>query len=88
MLWNLELKECDANAIAQKDKLFDIRCNNLGYQKGDRIKYTVIENESLLHPWEIEEHPLNDILFEITYVSNNYGLKDNYVVLGIREIGS
>lgn len=32
------------------------------------------------------KHPITDKVYEITYVLNGWGLKNGYVVFGIREV--
>jgi hypothetical protein len=58
------------------DKLFEIRNNDRGYQKGDTVSY--YENK----PLQRMKHT-----YEITYVSN-YCQRDNNVVFGERHIES
>lgn len=78
-----ELKiRCDfANAIIDGDKTFEIRENDRGFQKGDKVKFTVLDYSGV----EYYSHTLCRRMYEITYVLNGWGLKNNYVVFGIRE---
>lgn len=72
-----------ADEIINGNKSFEIRKNDRGYQKGDFIKFRVIEKHE-----NIElgiEHLLRDKLYEITYVLSGWGLKKDYVVLAIKE---
>ena len=75
-----KIREPFADAILSGDKTFEIRENEEGYQKGDVIRFKVFASEYFSHP----EHPLNDKLYEITYVLSGWGLQDGYVALGIR----
>ena len=82
MTHELKILECYADAKVAGDKLFEIRDNqDKGFQKGDRIKYEVIDSLGL----SIVDHPLKYKEYEITYVTN-YNQKDGYVVFGEKEI--
>lgn len=80
MIHNIKLQKEFADAVLSGDKCFEIRYNDRGYQKGDYVKFKVMDGT-------FEElHPLNERTFEITYIINGWGLKDNYVVFGIRKV--
>ena len=70
-----------ADAVLCGDKNFEVRLNDRGYQKGDRVIFNVISGI-------IEKnHPLNDITFEITYVLGSFkGLADGWVAFGIKPV--
>ena len=80
----LKIKEDYADAVLSGDKNFEIRYNDRAYQKGDRIKYRVMERNSEVA--EIPEHGLNDAVYEITHVHSGLGLMQSYVVLAIRPV--
>ena len=63
-----------------KLKCFEISFNDRGFQKGDHVKFIVINKNG-----EEIEHYLSYVEFVITYVLNGFGLKDGYVVFGIKE---
>lgn len=65
-------------------KPFEIRENDRGYQTGDHIKF--IPYDSKICPSLKPNHPIADKEYEITYVLNGWGLKNGYVVFGIREV--
>lgn len=69
-----------ADAILDGSKTFEIRQNDEGYQKGDIIKFNVVDD------WKITQHlhGLNDKLYEITYVLSGWGLQEGFVALGIK----
>ena len=74
----LDIAFCDA--VLSGEKSFEVRLNDRGYQKGDRIKFLSVEHS--LHAYhEIEKHE-----YEITYVLNGWGIKNGYVVFGIKEV--
>lgn len=81
MIHCLKIQEEFADAVISGDKCFEIRLNDRGYQRGDYIKFTVMEGSFK------KQHLLNECAFEITYVLNGWGIKEDYVVLGIKEVG-
>jgi len=77
----IKLNEEFADTVLSGDKCFEIRYNDRGYQKGDIVKFKVVDYcgcETV--------HILNDIPFEITYVLNGWGLKEDFVAFGIKRI--
>ena len=77
----LKIQEEFADAVYVGDKTFELRYNDCGYQKGDLIKFQAIDDiKSKTY------HPINNLLYEITYVINGWGLKEEYVALAIREV--
>lgn len=85
MTHEIKLLAAFADAVLSGEKTFEVRYNDRGYQKGDLIKFKVVDNCFLLGI----PHPLNDKQYEITYIIRgcNWGLKDGYVVFSIREVG-
>jgi len=80
MLHHLKLNDNFADAVLSGEKNFEIRQNDRGFQKGDQVDFTVVNRIGMAI-----DHPLNDRVFDITYVLNGWGLKDNYCVFGIRK---
>lgn len=77
----LKIQEEFADAVYVGDKTFELRYNDRGYQKGDLIKFQAIDDcKSRTY------HPINNLLYEITYVINGWGLKEEYVALAFREV--
>lgn len=74
----LLLNLCDD--VLSGDKTFEIRENDRGYQKGDRVVFEPYNPSDLF-----VKHPISDKVYEITYVLSGWGLKNGYVVFGIRE---
>lgn len=72
--------------VLMGEKRFEIRENDRGYQKGDRVRFKVVGE-----PFNANEtnrkKALEKLEYEITYVINGWGLKNGYVVFGIDEIG-
>lgn len=83
MLHELKIYENFADAIVCGDKTFEIRENDRGFQKGDRVKFMVLDR---VYSASVYSHPLCEKVFEITYVINGWGLKNGFVVFGIREV--
>ena len=71
----LKLQHYFCDAILNGEKTFEIRFNDRGYQKGDRVKFIPIG-------WR---HAISEKEYEITYVLNGWGLENGYVVFAIKE---
>lgn len=76
----LKLYKEYADPVHNGEKTFEIRYNDRGYQKGDLIQFHVIDGA-----YEVD-HPLNNEIFEITYVLSGWGVIDNWVALSIKKI--
>lgn len=74
----LSTEFCDAVLCGEKP--FEIRKNDRGYQKGDRIKFIPIDNSTCL----IQRHAIAQMEYEITYVLSGWKIKEGYVALGIK----
>lgn len=84
MTHELKLLEQYAGAVKDGEKTFEIRYNDRGYQKGDKIRFKVMENVSfaasdLSFRYELPE-------YEITYVHSGLGMAENYVALAIKPV--
>lgn len=66
-------------AVLSGEKCFEVRYNDRGYQKGDVIKFKVVDG--------LESKPsvLDYLAFEITYVLSGWHIEQDYVVFGIRR---
>ena len=84
MTHKLKIRESFADAITVGEKTFEVRENDRGFQKGDRVCFTVIDSLNV----PLARHPLHEMTFEITYVLSGWGIKDGYVVFGIKELKS
>lgn len=80
MIHQVKIRTSFAKAILDGDKTFEIRENDRGYQKGDILHFTPVDNYNI-KVWSIDEFEA-----EITYVLSGWGLKDGYVALGIKVI--
>ncbi len=82
MTHDLHISECFAEPVLSGEKSFEVRYNNdRGFQKGDKVQFTVVDDINI----PIMFHPLNKETFVITYVLSGYGLKEDYVVFGIKK---
>lgn len=82
MIHNIKLREEFANAVFSGEKNFEVRWNNRGYQKGDEIRFRVVDKMGI----RIEHELSGDgVAYEITYVLSGWGIKEGYVVFGIRR---
>ena len=79
---NLKIRKDFAGAVYSGEKTFELRENDRGFQKGDLIRFNVIDK--LMGTPRV--HPLNHMEYEITYILNGWGLKENYVVLAIKPV--
>ena len=79
---HIKLLEAFAYDVLSGNKTFEIRFNDRGYQKGDLVRFKVIDKAGM----RLLGHPLNNELFMITYVINGYGLENGYVVFGIKRV--
>ena len=67
------------DSVLSGDKSFEVRFNDRGYQKGDYVKFWVTDRKNV-------DEPLDEKLFEITYVLSGWHIEPNYVVFGIRPV--
>ena len=79
----IKILEDFTDAVLSGDKTFEILENDRGYQKGDCVRFVVVDKSGVK-----VKHPLsgNNFAYEITYVINGWGLKEGYVVFGIRRM--
>ena len=87
MLHEIKIKMSYADAILEGRKNFEVRVNDRGYNAGDNVQYTVVENNGTFTE-EARSHELNQKKYAITYVQSGLGLKEEYVVFGIREVNA
>ncbi len=73
----LDVEFCDA--VLNGDKNFEIRINDRGFQKGDYIKFIPVRGSLSI------AHEIAEAIFEITYVLNGHGLKEDFVCLAIKK---
>ena len=77
----IKLYEAFCNPVLHGDKTFEVRFNDRNYQTGDYVKFIPIDDDGIEF-----EHAVEHKTYEITYVLGGWGLKDGYVVFGIKEV--
>lgn len=82
MIHHLKISDKFADAVLNGEKTFEVRYNDRGYNKGDRIFFKVIDDNK----FSVLTHPLNDKMFEIAYVLSGWGIKEDYVVFSIKQV--
>ena len=83
MTHEIKLREEYADAVLSGDKCFEVRENDRVYQKGDRVRFIVIDKYNL----QIGHYlTVMKVEYEITYVLSGWGLKENWVAFGIKPV--
>ena len=87
MTHEIKIKKTFIEPILTGQKNFEIRKNDRGYQKGDRIRFTVADAPLLETAREKEyRQEIESRVYMITYVLNGWGLETDYVAFGIKEV--
>ena len=79
MIHIIKIQKPYADAILDGRKRFEVRLNDRGYNAGDYVNFTVVDNSFRVY------HSLEGKTFRITYVHSGLGLQEGYVVFGIEE---
>lgn len=80
MIHYIKLNKAFCGAVMSGAKPFEIRRNDRGYQTGDLIKFTSVDDVlNKVH------HPIDEEIFKITYVLSGWGLQEGFVALGIER---
>ncbi len=74
-----------ADAVYKGEKTFEVRENDRGYQKGDTVSF-LVEYTNPCTRFD-GTHPLHGKTYKITYVLSGWGIKNGYVVFGIKPVG-
>lgn len=86
---NLKLNTEFCGAVLSGEKTFEVRKNDRGFQTGDLIRFIPTDGKSYhsLNGTVIEhaKHEISGHTYKITYILNGWGIKNGYVVLGIKE---
>lgn len=85
MTHEIKIKMSYADAILEGRKNFEVRVNDRGFNAGDNVQYTVVEDNGTFTS-DAKIHDLNGKRYAITYVQSGLGLKEEYVVFGIRKV--
>lgn len=82
MTHDLKIERQFAYAIHEGRKTFEVRRNDRGFNAGDRVRFTVVE-QGVATEAVCKDHPLNGAVYNITYVLSGWGLKEGYVAFAI-----
>lgn len=96
MTHKIKLRKDFMEPVLSGEKCFEIRENDRGYQKGDYVKFLIVDSngnrdkqrvpdKALNGVYSFEPWPIENKVFEITYVMSGWGLEHDYVVFGIRR---
>lgn len=77
----LKLREEFADDVCMGNKTFEVRINDRDFQKGDTVQFICVTESGIQ-----VEHAINSKVYEITYMLSGWGIKEGYVVFGIREV--
>ena len=84
----LDIEFCDA--VLSKQKTFEVRKNDRGFQTGDLIRFIPTDGTSYRSldgtVRERAKHEISERTYMIKYILNGWGIKNGYVVLGIEEV--
>ena len=79
---HIKLKAQYCDPVLHGEKTFEVRDNDRGYQKGDYIVFIPVNEDGTRQPF----HPIEKEEYVITYVHSGYGLKEGYVVFGLKNV--
>ena len=85
----LKILKCFADSVYVGDKTFEVRStSDRSFSVGEVIGFDVYRNDGLHY---MPEHPLNNMLFRITYILTNDDfpcLKEGYVAFSIKPVNT
>lgn len=89
MTHELKIQKQWADAKLAGEKPFEIRRNDRGFQKGDTVRYNVVDPKTCSE-WRDEAdepHPLERCDFVITYVMQGFdGIEDGFCVFADQPV--
>lgn len=83
----IKLNEKFVTPILNGEKTFEIRNNDRGYNKGDLIKFIVVDNNGIrtkYYPFS-KAFDVETKTYEITYVLSGFHIDKDYVVFSFKE---
>lgn len=83
MLYELKIDLKYYTALSDGKKTFEIRYNDRDYKVGDIIRLCVYDRIKQVYLTDYDS-----LLYEITYVLDDYGLLPNYVCLGMKKLNT
>lgn len=81
MIHQLKLERAFLKPVFNGEKTFEIRKNDRGFQKGDTVRYKVVDDLGFHVRTDLDE-----MEFKITYVLSGWGLEPGFVAFGIRPL--
>lgn len=89
-LHKIKLRKEFCDDVMEGKKRFEVRYNDRGYQTGDFVQFIATDGfyaeDLVTHECkELYTHPINDVIWKITYIINGWGLKNGYVAFGIER---
>lgn len=81
MTHHIKLNFHYADAVLSGQKNFEIRYNDRGYQRGDKVCFNVVDECGTTVC-----HPLSRETFIITYLIHGFGLEQGWCVFGIKSL--
>lgn len=82
----LKLLEQFCDDVSSGIKAFEIRENDRGFQTGDLILFEPYYPHGATYEQIMNPHPIKDKTYRIVYILSGWGLKNGFVVLGIKEV--
>jgi len=82
MTHEIKLRYDFVDAVNSGRKSFEVRKNDRGYQTGDFVRFIPLDEDGD----RMDDHPLHQKKFVITYLLNGWGIEKDYVVFAIREV--
>ena len=81
MIHQLKLERAFLKPVFNGEKTFEIRKNDRGFQKGDTVRFKVVDDLGLHVRTDLDE-----MEFKITYVLSGWGLEPGFVAFGIKPL--
>lgn len=81
MIHEIKIQKDYADRIIDGVKKFEVRKNDRDYQRGDYLKFIVMDGI-----WEEPTHKLTGTEWKIIYIHTGLGMQPDYVILGIERI--
>ena len=81
MIHDINIRRDFADPVLSGMKRFEVRKNDRGYQKGDFLRFHVIDEKGFPIA-----HGLNNKKAKILYVLSGWGIEPEYVVLSIMRV--
>lgn len=81
MTHHIKLNYHYADAVLFGQKNFEIRYNDRGYQRGDKVCFLVVDECGMS-----KAHQLNKETFIITYLVHGYGLEKDWCAFGFKPL--